>query len=220
MAESPKASTTSFIRLISGTTPHHTSRGASYYDSGIFQTYNIPKPQHRSTRIYFQYQSCLYRQEQHPVSILEENTSCHAPKVETAKSYKPPISPDMSKGFAWLPLSLLSSTCVVAVVKREFAMLISYEVLPEGMVSGILSIMPNSAPINILQEVHRNFGVLCLQYKYSWHGKYGTRYHYATRGPCLYHHIFQQALYASTVSPCCDSCGIAASNTCPTLRPK
>ena len=46
--------------------------------------------------------------------------SFHQPKVDTMKSYRPPMSPAMSSGRAWSPpLAPLTSTCVVAVASGK-----------------------------------------------------------------------------------------------------
>ena len=81
--------------------------------------------------------------------------SFHHPKVATIKSYRPPMSPAKSNGFAWLPpFSPEISTCVLAVASgKGYSPCFSLtKYLRKGMRNRIPRIPPSKELMNIWKK--------------------------------------------------------------------
>ncbi len=159
--------------------------------------------------------------------IFVVSVSPHRPKVDTMKSYSPPISPLTSSVLApFPPLSPLTSTCVVAVASgKGYLPCISLtKYFLNGIRNRIPSMPPSSEEKNTLVKLTVSSGYLsCNIYRA---GKVNMAP--ATIAPehepmdCIITFSPSEFLRPSALeSPTAIiAIGIAASNTCPTFSPR
>ena len=162
----------------------------------------------------------------HFVQVVER-VSPHRPNVEMMKSYNPPMSPLMSNVFAPLPpLSPLTRTCVVAVASGNgyFPCCSFTKYFLNGIRNRIPRIPPKSDEKNTLVKFTVSSGYL------SWSMNRAGRVNMAPATIAPEHDPIDWIITFSPsefflLSPL-DSptammaIGMAASNTCPTLRPR
>ena len=159
--------------------------------------------------------------------IRVERLSVHRPKVDTTKSYNPPIPAAKISGLAWLPpCSPDTSTCVVAVASgKGYSPCFS---CTKNLRNGIRNRIPRHPPSRLERNTCMKFTVIS--------GYLACRIYRAGRvkiAPATMTPLEAPILWMMTFSP--KAClrlsapdrptammaiGIAASNTWPTFRPK
>ena len=146
-------------RAVAGTITHHTSTEPQQMMKAYFSPTIYPMPStaalvlHLNTSLAFSATVSPHRM------ALLVKFSFHSPKVATAKSYRPPSSPAISKGLACEPpCSPLTRTCVLAVAsgKGYFPCMSLTKYLRKGMRNR----MPRMPPSRLARKTSMKLTVI------------------------------------------------------------